>query len=59
VYDSLDILTSPGRPGRYIGGIVLVLFTGTASQSVRQEAVDSTGGVVVGGRRSFGTDGYY
>lgn len=39
--------------------LLAVLFYETASQSARQAAIASIGGVVVGGRRSFGTDGWY
>lgn len=39
--------------------IVLVVFTPGSSQVDRQAAVDSVSGMVVGGKRVFGDDGFY
>ncbi|MCC6772531.1 MAG: S8 family serine peptidase [Gemmatimonadaceae bacterium] len=39
--------------------VVIVLFKPGTSQAIRQAIVDSVGGIVVGGRRAFGADGWY
>lgn len=55
---SLPILTdSAGQQMR--SELLAVLFNETASQTQRQAAVNSVAGFVVGGQRSFQTDGWY
>lgn len=58
IYDH-ETSDSPVLSGTFLTNILTVVFESAASQSERQDAVDSVNGVVVGGRRLFGDDGYY
>ena len=55
-----NIVGDPDAPGvRYVRGIVGVLFKIGATQAQRQAAVAAVGGIVVGGSRAGGADGFY
>jgi hypothetical protein len=48
-----------GVDGVYLRDVILVSFRREATRRERQAAIDAVHGVVVGGKRIQGTDGYY
>ena len=55
-----NLVEDPDLPGvRYVKRVVSVLFKATATAADRQAAVAVVGGVVIGGVRISGSDGYY
>jgi hypothetical protein len=60
LFDSLGTVMSPtGHGSPWVRSIVGVAFKASASQKDRQAAVESIGGVVVGGYRLEADDGEY
>ncbi len=60
LYSASSLVEDPDLPGsRYVRDVVVVLFRSSATHSERLAAVAAVSGVVIGGYRTFGGEGYY
>lgn len=60
LYSTSSLVEDPDLPGsRYVRDVVVVLFRSSATHSERLAAVAAVSGVVIGGYRAFGGEGYY
>lgn len=60
LYSASSLVEDPDLPGsRYVRDVVVVLFRSAATHSERLAAVAAVSGVVIGGYRTFGGEGYY